>query len=299
MGQMTAISRGTPSTALEAAESFLLASQNADGGWGYAPGQASTVEATAAVVMASQGDASLAEARDRALQWLRGAQHRDGGWGLNAGDPESGWETAWAVLALAGAADGDAARRGADWLLAVEPQEFEDAMLAEAREVLAIDVSLTGWPWLPGQASWVEPTALALLALSVLPEADAPAARLDEAVRYLTDRRCAGGGWNFGNPVMLGASLPPRAHPTAWALMALTRLRRDVIRPEDITALRAEMASDGGALALGLGALALRGLGEDDAGAASRLLALQAADGSWNENPYHTAIAMMALRGSL
>ena len=118
-------------------------------------------------------------------------------------------------------------------------------------------------------------------------------------MRYLTDRRCAGGGWNFGNPVMLGANLPPRAHPTAWALLALAQQRRDAIRQEDVAALRAEMAHDGGALALGWGLLALAALGEEDAGATARMAGLQATDGSWNGNPYHTAVAIMARRGSI
>jgi hypothetical protein len=279
--------------------SFLTASQNPDGGWTYAVDQPSCVEATAAATLALRDRPDTAQARERGLAWLAAVQHRDGGWGFSAEDPESGWETAWAVLALADAPGGEAARRGAAWLLTVNPGAVEDAMLAEAREKLAIDASLYGWPWLPDQASWVEPTALALLALSAVPEADAPAARLDEAVRYLSDRRCAGGGWNFGNPVMLGASLPPRPHPTAWALMALAKLRSDAIRPEDVVALRAEMARDGGALALGTGSLALRTLREDATDAASALAALQAADGGWNGNPYHTAIAIMALRGAL
>ncbi len=280
--------------------SYLIQSQNAGGGWGYAVGDASTVEATAAAALALGGNEAAAGALTRAARWLADAQHRDGGWGISAEDPESGWQTAWAVLALAGtAASEDAARRGAAWLLGVKPQGVEDAMLAEARAKLAIDASLYGWPWLPDQAAWVEPTALSLLALSALPQAQAPAARLDEALSYLVDRRCTGGGWNFGNPVMLGASLPPRPHPTAWALMALAKLRRDALRPEDVAALRAEMARDGGALALGTGLLALRSLGENAEGVASRLADRQAADGSWNGNPYHTAIAILALRGAL
>ena len=260
------------------------------------------VEATAAVTLAlrDQPPQGEAGARARGLAWLAAAQHGDGGWGISAEDPESGWQTAWAVLALARTeANDDEARQGAAWLVAVKRLEFEDAMLTEARAKLAIDVSLYGWPWLPGQGAWVEPTALALLALSALPEANAPAVRLDEAVGYLEDRRCAGGGWNLGTPFMLGAALPPRAHPTAWALMALAKVRRGALRPEDVAVLRAEMASDGGALALGLGSLALRTLEEDDDGATARLAAMQAADGGWNANPYHTAIAMMALRGSL
>lgn len=278
---------------------FLQRASNPDGGWGYALGHPSCVEATAAATLALRDVPGTGGARDRAVRWLTTAQHRDGGWGYSIEDPESGWETAWAVLALADAPDGTPASRGATWLLALKPQAVEDAMLAEAQKKTAIDISLNGWPWLPGQASWVEPTALSLLALSVSPKSGAPVARLDEAVRYLADRRCSAGGWNFGNPVMLGAHLPPRPHPTAWALMALAKLQREAILPEDVKALRTEMASDGGALALGLGSLALRTLDENDDEAVASLTALQTADGGWNENPYHTAIALMALRGSL
>ena len=98
---------------------------------------------------------------------------------------------------------------------------------------------------------------------------------------------------------MLGAHLPPRAHATAWVLLALARLAPAAITPQDSAALRADMNGDGGALALGWGVLALRALGQDDAGAAERLAGLQGTDGGWNGNPYHTAVAILAGRGRL
>ena len=82
-------------------------------------------------------------------------------------------------------------------------------MQSEMQKTLAIDFSLRGLPWLPEQASWVEPTALGILALGQAPASAESSARVSEAVQYLVDRRCHGGGWNFGNPVMLGAALPP------------------------------------------------------------------------------------------
>jgi hypothetical protein len=278
---------------------FLLATQNPDGGWGYAAGQASTVEATATAVLALRDGSARDLARRASMAWLGAAQHPDGGWGLGASDPESGWTTAWGVLALAqDEAAADAVRRGAVWLLAVKTLRLEgDGLQREVREKFAIDPNLRGWPWLPGEASWVEPTALAMLALTTPSVTSAAQERLDEGVRYLVDRRCHGGGWNLGNPVMLGGQLPPRAHPTAWALLALARVAPDVIRPEDLLALRAEMRRDGGALGLAWGLLALRVLGEDDADAANRLSAQQRADGSWNGNPFHTAVALLAERG--
>jgi Squalene-hopene cyclase C-terminal domain/Prenyltransferase and squalene oxidase repeat len=281
---------------------YLLFTQNADGGWPYAAGQASTVEPTCAVLMALRDETggAASEARARGLAWLRQAQHGDGGWGFSAADAESGWQTAWALLALEHEGEGDGARaRGANWLLGTILPELTAQELKEAREKLSIDGGLYGWPWRRGEASWVEPTALSMLALITVPQTATIQARLDMATRYLVDRRCGEGGWNFGNPVMLGAALPPRAYPTAWALLSLAGSARAAIRTGDAQALRNDMDRDGGALALAWGLLALRALGEDDTGAAGRLAGQQSPDGGWNGNPYHTAVALMAQRGNL
>ncbi len=278
---------------------FLLATQDRDGGWAYTIGQPACVEPTAAAVLALRTEPALKTAAERGLAWLRAAQHRDGGWGLNAADPESAWQTAWGILALRTSSRDEAASACARaWLLAVETLTSEtDEMQAEWERLLSINSRLRGWPWRPGEASWIEPTALALLALAGETASAQAAARIGEATHYLTDRRCTDGGWNFGNPFMLGAALPPRAHPTALAILALSRVAPDAIEPADLAALGREMAADRGALALAWGLLALRAVGEDDAAAAATLAALQGADGGWNDNPYHTAMAMLAGRG--
>ena len=59
------------------------------------------------------------------------------------------------------------------------------------------------------------------------------------------------------------------------------------------------MNRDGGTQALAWGLLALAALCQEDAEAARRLAALRNDDGSWDRNPYQTAVAMMAERGSL
>lgn len=281
--------------------SFLASSQNPDGGWSYATDEPSVAEATAAVTLALLRPPDAAETRDRGMAWLVAAQHRDGGWGLTREDAESGWQTAWAALALARSSPPDRVMdRAIGWLLKVELLKLEDdEQQRETRKLASIDPTLRGWPWLPGQATWVEPTALAMLALAEVPPTPAISLRIDEAVRYLKDRRCTDGGWNVGNPVMLGASLPPRAEPTAWVLLALARLARDAIEPQDLAALRSCMQHDGGTLALAWGLLALRAIGEDDPRAEARLAASRDTTGGWNSNPYHTAVAMMAERGSL
>jgi hypothetical protein len=275
---------------------FLLESQNSDGGWGYGAGDASTVEATAAAIIALQADPSLSGARSAALQWLRSAQHRDGGWGLQAGDDQSGWQTAWAVLALSKSGGEEAAvSRGIEWLLAVEALRFNEDAMQKSDQAHGIHLSLRGWPWLPDQASWVEPTALAALALATTFLTPDITRRTEEAVTYLVDRRCRGGGWNVGNPFMFSQALPARAHPTAWVLLALARVAPEHILPEDLNVLRWEMDSDAGAPAFALGALALRACGQDAAAPLLRLQELRQSDGSWDGNPFHTALAVLAL----
>jgi hypothetical protein len=288
-----------PTAARQSATPFLLLSQNSDGGWGYAPGQHSIIEPSAAAALALRNDPEAREPYEGALAWIRAAQHRDGGWGLNPKDAQSSWQTAWALLALAYAGvDGTAVEGGTAWLLTAGPAEVgEDRPLESYNEIVEIDGSLRGWPWRPGQASWVEPTALSMLALRAMPSSEQSRACLDEAVAYLQDRRCRGGGWNVGNPMMFGKALPARAHPTAWALLALVRTAPQAIFRDDQTALLADMDRDGGALALAWGLLALAALGTQASLMAERLVALQAPNGSWNDNPYHTATAIMVLRG--
>jgi hypothetical protein len=235
-----------------------------------------------------------------AALWLARLQHGDGGWGMSADDSESGWHTAWAVLALAAGGDPLQLDRGQDWLTGVSVVSSSGLEVrAEMEKLLAIDFSVRGLPWLPDQASWVEPTALGILALATTPRCDMSAARVAEATQYLLDRRCRAGGWNFGNPVMLGADLPARAHPTALALLALARAAPEGVEPADLTTLRAQMELDGGALALASGLLALRALGAEEGGTEIALADQQAQDGSWNGNSYHTAIALLAARGTL
>jgi hypothetical protein len=77
-----------------------------------------------------------------------------------------------------------------------------------------------GWTWAPDTASWVIPTAFAVLALRMAGKQDT---RIQLGMEMLLDRACAGGGWNAGNSVAFGVALAPHVEATAMALLALQR----------------------------------------------------------------------------
>ncbi|MBU4564699.1 MAG: hypothetical protein KMY53_18430 [Desulfarculus sp.] len=89
----------------------------------------------------------------------------------------------------------------------------------DPKGVIKHNTALRGWPWAAGSHSWVEPTAMAVLALQANGHADHP--RVSEAVRMLMDRRLDHGGWNYGNTVVFGAELDPMPDATGMALAAL------------------------------------------------------------------------------
>ena len=282
-----------------AAVDFLISTQNPDGGWGYAPLESSAVEPTSAVLLALREYPSCAQRCRRSIDWLRSTQHPDGGWGFNSLDSESAWQTAWAVLALVRAGEGGYfVDRAVQWLLRATTLQLSEDTIQASKAILKIDLSLRGWPWLQGEASFVEPTALAILALESIPGLG-DRERMREGLRYIQDRRCPGGGWNVGNPVMFHSAPPAEAYFTAVVLLAFSRLAPGNILSEDIKVLRSEMHREGGVLALAWGLLALRTLGQDDTSAESRLVSMATRRGGWADNPYRTAVALMALRGRL
>jgi hypothetical protein len=66
-----------------------------------------------------------------------------------------------------------------------------------------------GWPWTPGSASWVIPTAFSVIALkqyTVCNRLEASEKRIKLDVEMLLDRMCVAGGWNSGNSVVYGVN---------------------------------------------------------------------------------------------
>jgi hypothetical protein len=209
---------------------FLRNSQNADGGWGFRPGAESRAEGTAWATLALAGASDAGDA-NRGAQFLRHTQLGDGSWPATPGDKTGCWVTSLACLAL-NAVQVDSRkqiRAGLRWICDDWPQDSTAwrrflMRISSDRGDSPINISYRGWSWTPGTSSWVEPTALALLALEQTPEDLRPPGvnkrrALAEAMLY--DRMCAGGGWNSGNPRVYGVTGEPLAAPTSFALLAL------------------------------------------------------------------------------
>lgn len=185
------------------------------------------------------------EAAERACAWLLDNQAKDGSFGVDAKNRKPCWPTGWAVLALlssraeplgpgnalagtgpvrgeaAGGAFRESSLGAADnavrWLLKLKARQAVPS--TEAQRIFGHDITLEGWPWVESTTPWVEPTAMALLALRRAGKAGE--GRFREGVKLLLDRQLADGGWNFGNTTVFGNTLPPHLQATGLTLWAL------------------------------------------------------------------------------
>lgn len=182
-------------------------------GGGFSP--AATAWAAMALALSPEG-ASLAT---RAAGRLARAQQPDGRVPVANEHPDAVWPTPLALLAWQATATAAANRdRAQRFLLA------ESGITAAAADAAVVghDATLRGWPWITGTHSWVEPTALAVLALRRAGHASHP--RVQEGVRLLLNRQLSGGGWNYGNTTVYGTELLPQVDATGVALVALAGL---------------------------------------------------------------------------
>jgi squalene cyclase len=283
----------------------LVASQNADGGWGAQLGRASSTETTALATLAL-GRLDSPDARASAAQgvrWLGTRQHDDGGWPVSAHVAEGSWATALAVLALdALGREPAAVVRGARWLLRRTPRTLGLTVsllhrFASSTMAVRLDPDLKGWSWTADATSFVEPTCHVLLALKRLRRQLPGAAvteRIDEAERMIYDRMCRDGGWNYGNSVVLDAELWPYADVTALALLALVEHRQREANQRSLRALRAMLQRVDSGLALAWTTLCLSAHDEDVVPLRERLARRYALTGFLGETKV-VALALLAL----
>lgn len=204
----------------------LVKRQLASGGFSFSGLQQASMEATclSALGLAWEAKANVA----MAIRFLLDSQHADGGWPAFTGDPEPSWTTALALSTLPVANDvSDARERALKWLLSERGKEghwFWRWKFKTADRAVRFDPDKYGWPWSPGAASWVIPTAFSVVAIkqfTVCSRSEASENRIRLGVEMLLDRACVGGGWNSGNSVVYGVPLPAHVEATAIALLAL------------------------------------------------------------------------------
>jgi hypothetical protein len=190
-----------------------------DGAWGYGPHAACAAEPTCWAAVALHAHGVATQGVRSALHWLESAQRPDGAVAVMEGMEGPAWVTGPAIVAWRFAADepdeyDDNVRKAVDWLLASRGK-----LLPYNPTVFGHDTSLTGWSWVEGTHSWVEPTAYAIIALRAAGYGTHP--RVREGVRLLLDRSIPGGGWNYGNTRVYQNTLRPFPGPTGIVLAAL------------------------------------------------------------------------------
>jgi len=167
------------------------------------------------------------ESAKRGLDWIRSIQRPDGGWPPQTGVDESTWVTSVVLLLPRQFLGPSIHARAIDWVLGTTGKE--STILYRIRERLlgnprGPEVEFPGWPWVPGAAAWVGPTALSILALEkerLRKDTPSIRKRIEQGQHFLLSRMCVGGGWNHGSVRALGYESRPYPETTGMGLAAL------------------------------------------------------------------------------
>ena len=222
------------STWVETARLRLIHFRGRSEGWSYRQETAPCVEPTVLAclgLMSSAADRKTEQARDelrKSADWLASLQSLDGSLGVSAALPTPCWATPYGVLLWAALGGYTTHReRATRWLLDQEGVAIPN--LAMCERTVGHDTAIVGWPWVANTHSWVEPTAVAILALRREGQAEHP--RVREGLRLIRDRAIPTGGWNYGNNIAFGRDLRPQPAPTGLALLALAGIdgRTDIV----------------------------------------------------------------------
>ena len=165
----------------------------------------------------------------------------------------------------------------------------------KASQELKLNGDLQAWSWARGTASWVEPTAYALLGLKA--KGLKGHGRVQVGENFLFDRACYDGGWNYGNKEVLKVVVEPMPTNTCFALLALQDADRnhETIK-KSVAYLEQETAARQSSLLLALGILCLEIYGRPVEKLVAGLLSRQQENGSWRDNIHLTALAALALQ---
>ena len=223
-----------------------------EGGFPARGGEPFRSDATAWAILAlSRLDpaySSLGSARDR----LTTAQDPDGRVSMSREHEEAFWPTALSVLAWYGSQPHELhCSRGVQFLLNTTGQHRSK----NPDDQVGHDPSIPGWPWIDRTHSWIEPTALSVLALRVAGHGQHD--RVSEGIRMMLDRQLLHGGWNYGNTTVYGRELHPMPESTGAALTGLAGQAEQGTVARSIDYLQGEVDRLRTPISLGWGLLGL------------------------------------------
>ncbi len=195
------------------------------GGFSGRHGGQFQVDSTAWGILALTACDGSAELLDQSRRLLIREQLQDGRLCVNKSHPASYWPTPVAILAWQDSQScREAQQRSVRFLLDTTGFHFP----RESDSSSAHDSQLKGWPWVGDTHSWVEPTAIGIMALKTAGHGYHD--RVKEAVRMVLDRQLPHGGWNYGNTLVFGKELHPMPESTGAALAGLSgSVDRDAI----------------------------------------------------------------------
>jgi hypothetical protein len=257
---------------LENATQRLIDRRCSGVGWAYRDPGSPATEPTAwcslAMLALNPESKTSLEFSTQSADWLTSIQHADGAVGISADLRSPEWPTPYALLlwSVLGRYS-NSSQKAQNWLLAHQGITFEKP----PGSPLGHDTTIAGWAWVDRTHSWLEPTAISVLALRRAGQADHP--RVREGISLIINRAIPDGGWNFGNNIAFNRALRPKPAPTGMALLALageTSSSEPVDRALDY--LEAELPKVRSAISLGWGLLGLMAWGRRPAQAADWLI---------------------------
>jgi hypothetical protein len=187
-----------------------------EGGFAMKPGGKYRTDATAWALAALSVVGERPDLLKPARSSLAINQVKNGMVPFSKDHSEAIWTTPIAILAWQGSNEFSSTKdKAVDFLLqttGVHWTKIPDSPVGD-------DSALKGWPWTSKSHSWVEPTALSIIALRITGyEAHE---RIREALLMLMDRQFTKGGWNSGNRRVFGRELDPMPEWTGMALSSI------------------------------------------------------------------------------
>lgn len=223
-----------------------------EGGFPARGGDPFRSDATAWAILAMSRSVPNHPLVDPARERLAIVQGPDGRVSMSKEHEEAFWPTALSVLAWHGSrAHEFQSSRGVQFLLGITGHHWRKGV----DDPIGHDPGIPGWPWIDGTHSWMEPTALSVLALRVAGHGRHD--RVREGIRMMLDRQLPHGGWNYGNTTVYGRELHPMPESTGAALVGLADQTEQGSVARSLNYLQGEVGQLRTPISLGWGLLGL------------------------------------------